>query len=51
MSEPGSHPAPGPRLAQWLVLAMLAMVTVPAIITLNTVHVPAKFQITDIENS
>src|SRR5260221_9913356 len=47
MSEPSSQPAPSPRLAPWLVLAMLAMVAVPATITLNTVHVPAKLQIAD----
>jgi hypothetical protein len=47
MSRPVSHPAPSPRLAPWLVLAMLAMVAVPATITLNTVHVPAKLQIAD----
>ncbi|MFY9558981.1 MAG: hypothetical protein WAQ52_01985 [Terriglobales bacterium] len=47
MSEPVSHPAPSPRLAPWLVLAMLAMVAVPATITLNTVQFPAKLQIAD----
>jgi hypothetical protein len=47
MSRPVSDPAPSPRLAPWLVLAMLAMVAVPATITLNTVHVPAQLQIAD----
>ena len=36
---------PSPRLSAWLVLAMLAMIAVPAGITLHTVHVPAALQI------
>jgi hypothetical protein len=36
---------PSPRLSAWLVLAMLAMIAVPAGITLHTVHDPAVLQI------
>ncbi len=37
---------PSPRLSAWLVLAMLAMIAVPAGITLHTVHDPAVLQTT-----
>jgi hypothetical protein len=37
--------SPNPRLSAWIVLAMLAMIAVPAGITLHTVHVPAIAQI------
>ena len=36
---------PNPRMSAWLVLAMLAMIAVPAGITLRTVHDPAVLQI------
>ncbi len=45
MSELTSHHARGARLGPWIVLAMLAMVAVPATITLNAVRTPAKLQI------
>jgi hypothetical protein len=47
MSGTVSHSAPSARLAPWLVVAMLAIVAVPAAITLNTVCFPAKFQVSD----
>jgi len=37
--------SPSPRLSAWIVLAMLAMIAVPAGITLHTVHDPAFLQI------
>jgi len=37
--------SPSPRLSAWIVLAMLAMIAVPAGITLHTVHVAAVAQI------
>ncbi len=40
---PGNSPSP--RLSAWIVLAMLAMIAVPAGITLHTVHVAAVAQI------
>jgi hypothetical protein len=40
---PGNSPSP--RLSAWIVLAMLAMIAVPAAITLHTVHVAAVAQI------
>jgi hypothetical protein len=45
MSDPASQISPSPRLAPWLVLAMLAMVAVPAAITLHTVEFPAKLEV------
>jgi len=45
MSEPTSRPARSSRLGPWIVLAMLAMVALPATITLNTVRSPAQLQI------
>jgi hypothetical protein len=36
---------PSPRLSAWLVLAMLAMIALPAGITLHTVHDPAVLEI------
>ncbi|HLB88896.1 MAG TPA: hypothetical protein VJK29_14680 [Terriglobales bacterium] len=43
--EPNSRPARSSRLGPWIVLAMLAMVALPATITLNTVRSPAQLQI------
>jgi len=40
---PGNSPSP--RLSAWIVLSMLAMIAVPAGITLHTVHVAAVAQI------
>jgi hypothetical protein len=37
--------SPSPRLSAWVVLAMLAMIAVPAGITLHTIHEPAVLQI------
>ncbi len=34
--------SPSPRLSAWLVAAMLAMVAVPAAITLHTVRAPGR---------
>src|SRR5713226_8224960 len=45
MSEPTSRPARSSRLGPWIVLAMLAMVALPATLTLNTVRSPAQLQI------
>jgi len=42
-----THPGPSARLAPWLVVAMLAMVAVPAAITLNTVKHPATLTISE----
>jgi hypothetical protein len=36
---------PSPRLSAWLVAAMLAMVAVPAAITLRTVRSPGTLQV------
>jgi len=38
--------SPGPRLSAWIVAVMLAMVFVPAAITLNAVHSPASIRMT-----
>jgi hypothetical protein len=38
--------SPSPRLSAWIVLAMLAMIAVPAGITLHTVRAPAVVQMT-----
>jgi hypothetical protein len=38
------HRPPGPRQSSWIIVAMLAMVVIPAAITLNTVRFPATFQ-------
>ncbi len=37
---------PSPRACGWIVVAMFAMVAIPAGVTLRTVRVPAKFQVT-----
>ena len=37
--------SPSPRLSAWLVMAMLAIIVVPAGITLHTVRVPASIEI------
>ena len=44
MNEFGSHSSPGPRLSAWLVAVMLAMVAVPAALSLKTVHSPGTLQ-------
>jgi hypothetical protein len=42
MSESVLRRSPGPRLSAWIVVVMLAMIAVPAAITLKTVRSPAK---------
>ena len=44
MNEPVSRRSPGPRMSAWIVVVMLAMIAVPAAITLNTVRSPAKLE-------
>src|SRR5580704_3659438 len=47
MSEAFSRRFPGPRLSAWIVVVMLAMIVVPATITLSTVRSPAKLEMTN----
>jgi hypothetical protein len=44
MNDPMSRHSPGPRLSAWIVVVMLAMIAVPAAITLKTVRSPAKLE-------
>jgi hypothetical protein len=39
--KPRSHGLPSPAICAWIVIAMLAMIALPAAITLHTVHQPA----------
>jgi hypothetical protein len=41
MPGPRSHGLPSPAVCAWIVIAMLAMIVIPAVITLQTVHHPA----------
>ena len=41
MPAPRSHGLPGPTVCALIVVAMLAMIVIPAAITLQTVHIPA----------
>jgi hypothetical protein len=41
MPGPRSHGLPSPTVCAWIVIAMLAMIVIPAVITLHTVHHPA----------
>ena len=41
MPAPRSHGLPSPAICTWIVIAMLAMIVIPAAITLHTVHQPA----------
>ena len=41
MPGPRSHGLPNPTVCAWIVIAMLAMIIIPAVITLQTVHHPA----------
>jgi hypothetical protein len=41
MSGPRSHGLPSPAVCAWIVTAMLAMIVIPAVVTLRTVHHPA----------
>jgi len=45
MEPVNARRSPGPKLSAWIVLAMFAMVAVPAGITLHTVRTPAVAQI------
>jgi hypothetical protein len=45
MSDRASGKAPSPRLSGWIVVAMLAMIVVPAAITLHTVNSPGTLQV------
>jgi hypothetical protein len=47
MNEAFSRRPPGPRLSAWIVVVMLAMIAVPATITLSTVRSPAKLEMTN----
>ena len=47
MNEAFSRRSPGPRLGAWIVVVMLAMVALPASITLSTVRSPAKLEMTN----
>ena len=40
MPAPRSHGLPSPTICAWIVIGMLAMIIVPAAITLHTVHAP-----------
>jgi hypothetical protein len=40
MPGPRSHGLPSPRICAWIVLAMLAMIAIPATLTLHTVQQP-----------
>ena len=41
MPGPRSHGLPSPTVCAWIVIAMLAMIVIPAVITLQTVHHPS----------
>ena len=41
MAGPRSHGLPSPMICAWIVVAMLAMIAIPAAITLRSVHQPA----------
>src|SRR5271154_6294927 len=47
MPAPRSHGLPSPSVCAVIVLAMLAMVVIPAALTLRTVHVPAPLMPVD----
>jgi hypothetical protein len=47
MPAPRSHGLPSPSVCAGIVLAMLAMITIPAAITLHTVHVPVPLMQVD----
>jgi hypothetical protein len=40
MPGPRSHGLPSPTICAWIVIAMLAMIIIPTVITLQTVHQP-----------
>ncbi len=41
MPGPRAHGLPSPTVCAWIIVAMLAMIVMPAVITLETVHQPA----------
>jgi hypothetical protein len=41
MPGPRAHGLPSPTACAWIVVAMLAMIVIPAVITLETIHQPA----------
>lgn len=43
VATPGN--SPNPRMCSWIILSTLAMIAVPAAITLHTVRYPAKPQV------
>ena len=45
MSQQISETSPDPRRSSWIVLVLLAMVVIPAAVTLNTVQSPGVLQI------
>jgi hypothetical protein len=47
MNKALSRRSPGPRLSAWIVVVMLAMIAVPATITLSTIRSPAKLEMTN----
>jgi hypothetical protein len=47
MSAPRSHGLPSPGICAGIVIAMLAMITLPAAITLRTVHIPVPLMPVD----
>ncbi len=47
MPAPSNHASPSPAVAAAIVVAMLAMVAIPAAIALHTVHFPARLVLTD----
>jgi hypothetical protein len=47
MPAPRAHGLPSPTVCAWIVVAMLAMIVIPAVITLETVHHPAPLMPVD----
>ncbi len=47
MPAPRAHGVPSPTVCAWIVVAMLAMIVIPALITLETVHHPAPLMPVD----
>ncbi len=47
MRPPSNHASPSPAVAAAIVVAMLAMVAIPAAIALHTVHSPARLVLTN----
>jgi hypothetical protein len=47
MPGPRAHGQPSPTVCAWIVVAMLAMIVIPAVITLETVHHPTPLMPVD----